>query len=186
MKRFYFTFGTSDQFPYQSTYLVVVAPDYNEAVKTFRSKYPDKHEGCLNCSDYYDEKAWEETKVYYADRNPAEILYADCYGKKPDGFDDVYIFVPEVRQIIRIAEGTGDNLLAEDIEEGYKDYLYYEQYRLEQDMPDEDGGQILLEELVRDTYTCLADAIPDVLDFIFNYGIEDSAAKKIVTARILA
>ena len=38
-------------------------------------------------------------------------------------YDDLYIFVPVMKQIVRIAEGTGDNLLPEDIEEGYVDYI---------------------------------------------------------------
>ena len=38
-------------------------------------------------------------------------------------YEDLYIFVPAMKQIIRIAEGTGDNLLPEDIEEGYVDYI---------------------------------------------------------------
>ena len=45
-------------------------------------------------------------------------------------YADLYIFIPVMKQIIRIAEGTGDNLLPEDIEEGYVDYIYYEQYEL--------------------------------------------------------
>lgn len=33
-------------------------------------------------------------------------------------YDDLFIFVPGTGEIIMIAEGTGDNLLKEDIEEG--------------------------------------------------------------------
>lgn len=49
-------------------------------------------------------------------------------------FDDVFICVPEEGQIIRIAEGTGDNLLKEDIDLGYNDYVYYDVYDLDQDI----------------------------------------------------
>lgn len=82
-----------------------------------------------------------------------------CFGKKPEGYDDLFVFVPEMKQIIRIAEGSGDNLLPEDIEDGYVDYIYYEQYELSNNMPEVDGGQILMEEMFRDKYECTADCI---------------------------
>jgi len=85
----------------------------------------------------------------------------------PSGYNDVFIFVPDAYQIIRISEGTGDNLIYEEIEEGYIDYLNYEQYDLEDGMPEFDGGMIMLKELVREKYQCLADTIPDVLEFAY-------------------
>lgn len=48
-------------------------------------------------------------------------------------FDTIYIYVPTFNQIVRISEGTGDNLLDEDIEAGYVDYIYYEQLEFEGD-----------------------------------------------------
>ena len=47
-------------------------------------------------------------------------------GKKSERYDDIFVYVPEMGQIIRIAEGDGSNLLPEDIEEGYAGYIYYE------------------------------------------------------------
>ena len=44
-------------------------------------------------------------------------------------FDDVYIYVPSEQQIIKISEGSGDNLSEEDMAEGYVDYIYYEQLK---------------------------------------------------------
>ncbi len=41
-------------------------------------------------------------------------------------YEDVFIYVPSVRQILRIAEGDGMNLLDEDKTEGYVDYIYYD------------------------------------------------------------
>ena len=35
-------------------------------------------------------------------------------------YEDVFIYVPSVGQILRIAEGNGMNLLEEDEAEGYK------------------------------------------------------------------
>lgn len=50
--------------------------------------------------------------------------------ENPNRYDDLYIFIPDENQIIRISEGSGDNLLPEDTAEGYVDYIYYEQYEL--------------------------------------------------------
>lgn len=36
MKKFYFTFGTDEGFPYQDTYLIVMATDLKEAIEKFR------------------------------------------------------------------------------------------------------------------------------------------------------
>ncbi len=47
------------------------------------------------------------------------------------------------------------------------DYIYYDQYLLDADMPDIDGGMVLLKEMLKDKYRCLADCIPDVLDMAY-------------------
>lgn len=55
--------------------------------------------------------------------------------------------------VIELSEGTGDNLLHEDIEEGYIDYLYYNIYPdiLAYKRDEEyDGGQILLTRYAAD------------------------------------
>lgn len=82
-------------------------------------------------------------------------------------YDDIFIYVPEYRQIIRIAEGTGDNLLAEDRDEGYVDYIYYEQHELDTDLPEVDGGQIMLTELLREQFNTILECIPNVLDMAY-------------------
>ena len=50
--------------------------------------------------------------------------------------------------IYEIEEGTGDNLLQEDIEDGYVDYIYYSSYSSLEAYKDGeaeiDGGMILL------------------------------------------
>lgn len=82
-------------------------------------------------------------------------------------FDSIYIYVPAVKQIIKIAEGSGENLDDYDMEAGYVDYVYYEQYVMDPHMRETDGGMIMLTELFQDTYTCTKDAIPDVLDMAY-------------------
>lgn len=53
----------------------------------------------------------------------------------------------------KIAEGTGDNLLPEDVDEGYVDYIYYDYYdslsHLQEDEP-YDGGCYYLTKLYQD------------------------------------
>lgn len=82
-------------------------------------------------------------------------------------FDDVYIYVPCEQQIIKISEGTGDNLSEEDMDEGYVDYIYYEQYSREPGFPDVDGGMVMLTELLQNTYKSMEECIPAVLDMAF-------------------
>ena len=52
-----------------------------------------------------------------------------------------------------ICEGTGDNLLQEDIEEGYIDYIYYEIFdnlnNVKEGVED-DGGMVLLKTYYQD------------------------------------
>ena len=79
-------------------------------------------------------------------------------------YDDVYIFVPETGEIVMIAEGTGDNLLKEDVEDGYNDYIYYVQYKMELGgISEYEGGQVLMKEMFRIKYGCTEDCIPEVL-----------------------
>ena len=40
-----------------------------------------------------------------------KLPIGEISGKRPEGYDDIFVFVPEMRQIIRIAEGNGSNLL---------------------------------------------------------------------------
>lgn len=82
-------------------------------------------------------------------------------------FDTIFIYVPDTKQIIRISEGTGDNLLDEDIDAGYVDYIYYEQHRVAIDFPEVDGGQIMLTKPFQEQFTCTKDAIPNVLDMAY-------------------
>lgn len=83
-------------------------------------------------------------------------------------YDPIYIYVPDTQQIIKISEGSGDNLLDEDIEAGYVDYIYYEQYVMDPHMRETDGGMIMLSELFQELFTRTEDAIPNVLDMAYS------------------
>ena len=91
-------------------------------------------------------------------------------------FKDIFIYVEAMRQIIRIGEGSGDNLTNDDINQGYVDYIYYDTYNVQQDLPEVDGGMIMLTELFQDKFKSTKDAIPAVLDMA--YG--DASIKYIV------
>ncbi len=176
MERYYFTFGSWEKFPFKNTYLVVVASSFGDAVKGFREKHPDVTPNCMNCSDCYSEKEWEKVGQHYAAQRPAEVIWTEtCFGKKPEGYDDLFIFVPEMKQIIRIAEGTRTILYPEDQnqDQDYVDYIYYEQYELNQGMTGVDGGTIILGKMVRDHYRCLADSIQDVLSMAYGSNMVD-------------
>lgn len=57
------------------------------------------------------------------------------------------------RMYWHIAEGTGDNLLQEDIDAGYVDYIYYDNYvNLNAINNDStyDGGMVLLKKLYKE------------------------------------
>lgn len=89
----------------------------------------------------------------------------------PGQYDEVFLYVPSANKIIRIEEGTGDNLLKEDLDGGYVDYICYEQYLLESGIEESDGGMVMLTSLFRDRYRCTGECIPDVLDVA--YGRRD-------------
>lgn len=87
----------------------------------------------------------------------------------------------EETKFIRIAEGTGDNLFQEDIEDGYVDYVMIDNYEYDNDELVEtyiiDGGQMMLTELYQEQfhnakevvdYTIKAGFIPDVDYIILN------------------
>lgn len=91
-------------------------------------------------------------------------------------FNDIFIYVQAMKQIIRIAEGSGDNLTDDDISKGYIDYIYYDVYNVQQDLPEVDGGMVMLTELFQEKFKSVKDAIPAVLDMA--YG--DESIKYIV------
>lgn len=91
-------------------------------------------------------------------------------------FNDIFIYVQAMKQIIRIAEGSGDNLTDDDISQGYIDYIYYDVHNVQQDLPEVDGGMIMLTELFQEKFKSTIEAIPMVLDMA--YG--DASIKYII------
>jgi len=58
MKRFFYTFGCSEGFPYKNGWVEVHADTWEEAHEKFRARFPDRNENTLNCSFFYDEEQW--------------------------------------------------------------------------------------------------------------------------------
>lgn len=79
----------------------------------------------------------------------------------------IYVGEPHY-QIIVAEEGTGDNLLPEDIKEGYVDYFMTSAYRQEDDELELiDSGQMLCEKLVKDMET--AEIVDLLMDYHYGY-----------------
>ena len=60
MNRYFYTFGTSPGFPSREGWVEVRAASWEEAHRKFRARFPDRHEGTLNCAFFYDEAEWKE------------------------------------------------------------------------------------------------------------------------------
>lgn len=84
-----------------------------------------------------------------------------------EAYNDIFIYVQTKKQIIRIDEGSGDNLTDDDIAQGYVDYIYYEVYNVQQDLPEVDGGIIMLTEWFQEKFESTKEAIPAVLDMAY-------------------
>ena len=57
INKYYFSFGSSEFFPYQFGFVTIYASDLKEAIDLYRRKYPDRpgNEGTVNCSFMYHE-----------------------------------------------------------------------------------------------------------------------------------
>jgi hypothetical protein len=95
-----------------------------------------------------------------------EIIEIFVGGMKME-LEPVKIYVPSENQIIVIEEGSGCNLDKEDFNNGIVDYINYEQYDKDT-MENIDGGQIDIDDLVSKRFKTLTEAIPFVLEFIFD------------------
>lgn len=65
---YYFTFGSDGSQPYQKGWMEVHARTMADAQALFRSKYPDKTPGIINCADFYRKEQFEKKVLpLYAD-----------------------------------------------------------------------------------------------------------------------
>ena len=61
MKNYYFTYGSSPQYPFCGGWTVVVAEDKRKAMAAFRAYHEDAKEGVLNCAFVYDQAEMEKS-----------------------------------------------------------------------------------------------------------------------------
>lgn len=84
MNNYYFTFGTSEKFPFGiDEYVVVYASSIINAEKVFMEKYPSDNPLFVNCAFVYEENEWITIKEkYYKDILPSMILSTENWEKK--------------------------------------------------------------------------------------------------------
>lgn len=76
-KPFYYTFDSYEGYPFQNGYIIIKAETIREANYKFKQQYQNpRDEDVLNCSDYYDAKAWERilSEGYYKDQEPLAVM----------------------------------------------------------------------------------------------------------------
>lgn len=125
-------------------------------------------------SEFCKENSLNEDSVSYVE----EGKEYDPHGN----YDDIIVYVPGRNTLVTISEGTGDQLLQEDLNAGYVDYIDYKEYLLDRpfvmkdgfpELPDEfnlregDGGIVMLKNMLRDDYACLKDCVSKVLDELY-------------------
>ena len=64
MPKYYFTYGTSNNYPYQNGWTEVVAMNERDAIAKFRSVHPDRSDGIINCSWIYTEEKFKQTLMF--------------------------------------------------------------------------------------------------------------------------
>lgn len=82
-KSFFYTFGTSAQFPFQKGYVEIQAPDRTSADKMFSEYFPSVHPGILNCSSVYNKSDFQTYKEK-AIKSGAED-WLTCHGVISEG-----------------------------------------------------------------------------------------------------
>lgn len=63
MNKYYFTYGSSEKYPFRRGWTEVIAPDLATACAIFRVFHPDCYEGVLNCCDVYSEAEFAKTEM---------------------------------------------------------------------------------------------------------------------------
>lgn len=75
---FYFTFGTSGDFPFKDGYLIIYATDLSAANQEFNRLYPnEKNPDLLNYSEVYSEEEWNKLELFKGKEPLDEIVVFD-------------------------------------------------------------------------------------------------------------
>lgn len=79
---------------------------------------------------------------------------------------DLVIYCETTEKIVRIAEGDGCNLSAEDEADGYVDYLYYDIFDPQNLQDVEDGGMVLLKKPIKEEFICIDQVVNRIADMM--------------------
>lgn len=80
---FYYTFGTSESFPYKRGWVEIQAHDQKEANQIFREHFPDKTPGILNCAFVYDEVTFQQIRESMSNHPDWHICHQQIKAKDP-------------------------------------------------------------------------------------------------------
>ena len=65
-KKFYFTFGTDEKYPFQGGWVEIIAENKKEAIFTFQAHYPNRQGSPFyNACDCYESSYFEEIYQSY-------------------------------------------------------------------------------------------------------------------------
>ena len=72
---FYFTFETSEDFPFKDGYLIIYAADLSAAYQEFNRLYPnEENPDLLNCSEVYSKEEWSKLGLFKGKEPFNEII----------------------------------------------------------------------------------------------------------------
>lgn len=105
-------------------------------------------------------------KLYDANPDIALEWVLDESDDISDILSGILAYLPKAGLIITWTEGTGDNLLPEDCEEGYVDYVNYQVYKIHNTQIREfDCGMMMLRNYYSELYKNDSDAAYDVVKY---------------------
>lgn len=95
------------------------------------------------------------------------------YHKEENKMNGILLYIPEEKQFLSLAIGTGDNLLREDREQGYDSYIYIQTFTYDDpDMEETDGGEMMY-RISEQTYDDdITTAVCDAVEFIYGNLID--------------
>lgn len=64
IKNFYFTYGTSESYPFQGGWTKIEAFNRECAIQIFKALHPNIHEGIINCCDMYTEEEFRQSEMW--------------------------------------------------------------------------------------------------------------------------
>ena len=83
---------------------------------------------------------------------------------------EVSLYIPDRNEVLHITCGTGDQLLKEDIADGYVDYVDFARYAYDNfssdDLPEDniDGGIVLYRRYIDNVIECIPDVLWEAYD----------------------